>query len=255
MRQSQHYFSIINNHFLSAIYDSPKGAIRLAVLQRDLIAHLSQAPLRILDIGGGAGQMALWCASLGHEIHLIDNAAPLLESAKTAAEQADLSHRIHCIHADIFNLNAELTQNAFDVVLCHAVLEWIENGEKLIQIALSNLKANGLFSFMFYNRSALEFTHHVYGNFDYINNGLRAKRRAKLTPDYPRTLEWVRAEMANYPVLEQQMSGVRCFYDYMKPKDRAANSLEAIIAHELSLSRRQEFLAVARYLHGVWQKT
>ncbi len=37
-----------------------KGAIRLAVLQADLVEALPQRPLRVLDIGAGLGHMSLW---------------------------------------------------------------------------------------------------------------------------------------------------------------------------------------------------
>ena len=61
------YFNRIGGHFLKNIYATAKGRIRLAVLQRDLAPLLGGEALRILDVGGGAGQMALWYASLGHE--------------------------------------------------------------------------------------------------------------------------------------------------------------------------------------------
>lgn len=244
------YFSQINDHFLQAIYASPKGAIRLAVLQRDLQAILTHPPLSILDVGGGAGQMAVWCATQGHQVTLIDMSKPLLNEAQKTAQQ--LSLPIELIQGNALALDEILGARQFDLVLCHAVLEWVAKGEKLLENCLNHVKPGGLLSLMYYNRTALEYTHHVYGNFDYIDAGLQAKKTAKLTPNYPRTRSWVQQQLARYPL--HQQSGIRCFYDYMKPKDREANSLENIIKHELNLSERSEFLPVARYIHELRRK-
>ena len=56
------YFDHLGARFAQRIYDSPKGAIRLAVLQRDLQQWLpallqAESPLHILDIGAGLGQI------------------------------------------------------------------------------------------------------------------------------------------------------------------------------------------------------
>lgn len=252
MPRAENYFAAIDAHFLKAIYDSPKGAIRLAVLQRDLAPLLNQEPLKILDIGGGAGQMALWCAGLGHEVTLIDQSPPLLAKAQAAAQVAHLS--LHCLEADALSLPPELAVGEFDLVLCHAVLEWVAQGEALFAACVKALKKGGCLSFMFYNRLALEFTQHVFGNFDYVDAGLKAKKRAKLTPDYPRELQWVQTQAAAQGLQALSISGIRCFYDYMKPKDREANTPENIIAHEVALSERAEFLPIARYIHSLWRK-
>ena len=63
------YFDHLGARFAQRIYDSPKGAIRLAVLQRDMqqwLPALMQAdtPLRILDIGAGLGQISGWLAHI-----------------------------------------------------------------------------------------------------------------------------------------------------------------------------------------------
>lgn len=250
MPRADNYFADIDSHFLRAIYATPKGAIRLAVLQRDLAPHLAPQNLHILDIGGGAGQMALWCAALGHRVTLIDRSEPLLEQAQRSAIAMHAAERINFICADA--LSGIAAVNEYDGVLCHAVLEWVEHGEKLLQICANALKPNGFFSLMYYNRTALEYTHHVFGNFAYVDAGLKAKKRAKLTPDYPRTAAWVQTQLEGLPLIAQ--SGIRCFYDYMKPKDREANTLEAIVQHELALSSRTAFLPVARYIHELRRK-
>ncbi|MDX8384000.1 MAG: hypothetical protein R8M45_07960, partial [Ghiorsea sp.] len=58
-------FDDLANHFKKRIYGSRKGAIRLAVLQRDLqenIPELAENRLKVLDIGAGMAQMSIGLA-------------------------------------------------------------------------------------------------------------------------------------------------------------------------------------------------
>ena len=240
-------FDRIGAVFLKNIYATAKGRIRLAVLQRDLQPLLAGAPLRILDVGGGAGQMALWYASLGHEVVVADRSQVLLDEGRAAAQTLGLA--VDFVHADAFQLADALNDATFDLVCCHAVLEWIEDGAALLAACAARVKAGGHFSLMYYNRRALVFAQHVFGNFDYLDRGLRPYRKtAKLTPDYPREPESVAAWRV-------RRSAIRCFHDYMKPHDRARHDDAEIVARELALSASEDYLPVARYIHELRRKT
>ena len=243
-------FDRIGAVFLKNIYATAKGRIRLAVLQRDLEPLLAGAPLRILDVGGGAGQMALWYASLGHEVVVADRSQLLLDEGCAAAQTLGLA--VDFVHADAFQLEDALGGATFDLVCCHAVLEWVEDGAALLAACAARLKAGGHLSLMYYNRRALVFAQHVFGNFDYLDRELRPYRKtAKLTPEYPREAETVAAWLDGLGLQRERRSAIRCFYDYMKPHDRARHRDEAIVARELALSGCEEYLPVARYIHEI----
>ena len=60
-------FSDMTHKFKKNIYGTPKGKIREAVLKRDLEENLywlkqNSDPKRIIDVGGGQGQLALYFA-------------------------------------------------------------------------------------------------------------------------------------------------------------------------------------------------
>ncbi|NIR50041.1 MAG: methyltransferase domain-containing protein [Phycisphaerae bacterium] len=58
---------------------------------KEVIRHTIPAPpARILDVGGGTGPYALWLASLGYEVHLIDPVADLVNEARLRSEKATL---------------------------------------------------------------------------------------------------------------------------------------------------------------------
>ncbi|MDO4643924.1 MAG: methyltransferase domain-containing protein [Cardiobacteriaceae bacterium] len=253
MKYDNNYFDHIGSHFLKNIYATAKGRIRLAVLQRDLQPLLIDQKLHILDIGGGAGQMALWYASLGHQVIVVDISNTLLDEGKRVAQKLGLPIKFIC--ADIFRLDEVLADTRFDLVCCHAVLEWIEDAAALLNICAARMTSGGYLSLMFYNHSALLFAQHVFANFDYINRRLRPYRKtAKLTPTYPCEPEFIAAQLDTLKLLRVQRSAIRCFYDYMKPHDRERHTLDTLIAYELTLSSSEKYINVARYIHELRQK-
>lgn len=249
MQRGGNYFERIGGHFQKNIYQRGKGEIRLAVLQRDLTPILEGSRKRLLDVGGGAGQMALWCAASGHSVTVLDQSPSLLKTAQAQAGMLGLSGQIETVVGDGLQLAELLTGQQYDGVLCHALLEWVEEGEKLLDQCLSVLRPGGFFSLMFYNRLALDFIQHVYGNFDYIERDYQIKGKAKLTPDWPRDPATISRWLEKRGLSRKRRSGIRCFYDYMKPRDRERHMLETLIERELQLSQEALYLPVARYVH------
>ena len=69
------------------------------------------------------------------------------------------------------------------------------------ETALTQLKTllalGGTLSFMFYNRNAKLFANAIYGNFDYIERGLKVKKTAWPSPQNPLVPDEVQ-NMLNY---------------------------------------------------------
>lgn len=244
------YFDRIGAHFLHNIYATAKGRIRLAILQDDLLPRLQGEPLQLLDIGGGGGQMALWYASLGHQVTVVDVSHTLLKEGRAAAQALGLDKQVQFIAGDAFALNDVLGDKQYDGVCCHAVLEWVADGEGLLAACAARIKAGGFLSLMYYNRRALVFAQHVFGNFAYLDRDLQPYRKtAKLTPDYPRDPQQVSDWLDGLQLMRHKRSAVRCFYDYMKAHDRARHSVEELVARERALAGEASYLGVARYIH------
>ncbi|KAF1061203.1 MAG: tRNA 5-carboxymethoxyuridine methyltransferase [Pseudomonas citronellolis] len=146
------HFDALATRFAEKIYGGAKGAIRLAVLQADLAECLPDRPLRILDIGAGLGHMALWLAERGHQLTLAEPAAPMLDGARERFAAA--SQPATFIQAPWQDLLGELTE-PYDLVLCHAVLEWLAEPEAILPVLHQLTRADGLLSLAFYNRDAL----------------------------------------------------------------------------------------------------
>lgn len=250
-------FNQLSQHFLKNIYGGIKGEIRLAILIRDLTNILPMISadfkqINVLDLGGGAGQMAIFLANLGCKVCLVDSSQELLNKAKENAKNLQINN-ITFVNQDIFVFAKENNQ-FFDLVLCHAVLEWVEDGEELLQLCVGKIKNNGYFSLLTYNKNALFFAQHVFGNFDYLDQNLITKKPAKLTPKYPRDLKFLFNQINNINLKIVKQSNIRCFYDYMKKADADRHSNNRIIEYEINLSDQLEYQSVARYLHFLLQK-
>jgi S-adenosylmethionine-dependent methyltransferase len=89
-----------------------------------------------------------------------------------------------------FRISQHVT-GTFDLVLCHAVLEWLAEPRQTLLGLFPFVKAGGILSLLFYNRHGLLFQSLVVGNFDYVRLGLRKKRQTALTPTNPQLPEQV----------------------------------------------------------------
>ncbi|HUO16024.1 MAG TPA: class I SAM-dependent methyltransferase [Verrucomicrobiae bacterium] len=82
----QHYAQVSESSRLS----TGVFQIERARTQELILRHLPPAPATVFDIGGGAGAYALWLASRGYQVYLIDPVPQHVEQARAAsAAQAE----------------------------------------------------------------------------------------------------------------------------------------------------------------------
>ncbi|NKF51198.1 methyltransferase domain-containing protein [Shewanella sp. WXL01] len=246
-------FDKFTQKFTKNIYGTTKGEIRAAVLWRDLIPaieSLSKPKLRILDAGGGFGYLSQKLAKLGHEIVLCDISENMLEQAKAQIAASDSQLDITLVHSAIQDLSvAELGQ--FDLVMCHAVAEWLQDAQATLDGLRQFIKPNGLFSLMFYNKEALRFHSLVSGNLDYVAKGLKVKKKIGLTPNYPLYINDVRQWFNDWQMELVCQSGVRVINDYLKQSLPVNFDKNQLIEMELKYSQREPYLSLGRYVHFI----
>ena len=249
-------FDDLARRFSANIYGSPKGKIRLAILQEDLDTLLSHFPantsLKILDAGCGLGYMALYLAQQGHEVVLCDHSAEMLQRAKQLfAEQAPAA-KVTFIESPVQTLQQHV-QGQFDLVLFHAVLEWLNEPQRTLEGLVSFLRPGGYFSLLFYNRNSLVMRNLLRGNFRKLASEQYAGDPNSLTPTNPllpeEVYKWL--EVLGLTVLSR--TGVRIIYDYLSRETREQRSLEDIIEMERRFCRQEPFLALGRYMHVLAQ--
>lgn len=241
------HFDELATRFAEKIYGGAKGAIRLAVLQADLVESLPERPLRVLDIGAGLGHMALWLAERGHQVTLAEPAAPMLDGAR--ARFADAGQHATFIQAPWQDLLGQLTE-PYDLVLCHAVLEWLAEPEAILPVLHQLTRPGGWLSLAFYNRDALVYRNLLKGHFRKMRRNSMAGEKQSLTPQKPLDPRELKVHLERLWQVENE-SGVRVFHDYMPSEFQAKAALSDMLEMELAHRRHPAFAGLGRYLHWI----
>ncbi|MEQ7919834.1 methyltransferase domain-containing protein [Xanthomonas sp. WHRI 1810A] len=242
---SDRHFDLLATRFAEKIYGGAKGAIRLAVLQADLTESLPDRPLRVLDIGAGLGHMSLWLAERGHDVTLAEPAEPMLEGARQRF--IDAGQTATFIQAPWQALPDILTER-YDLVICHAVLEWLEEPFTILPVLHQLTEPDGWLSLAFYNRDALIYRNLLKGHFRKMRRNTMAGEKQSLTPQQPLDPRELAAQLEALWRVETE-SGVRVFHDYMPVEFQAKAELADLLEMELSHRRHPAFAGLGRYLH------
>ncbi|MDN7124205.1 methyltransferase domain-containing protein [Pseudidiomarina terrestris] len=250
MRNDQS-FAGLTDKFAKNIYATAKGKIRLAVLERDLEPLYTGArPLSVLDVGAGIGQFSQNFARHGHNVVHTDIADEMVAAAREQHQAAGLSSYYSYFTAPLQELPDRIGRQQFDVVLCHAVLEWLADPASALQVLQQFLKADGALSLMFYNRNAKLMANMVFGNFDYVEADLQVKKRVRMSPQQPIAPQQLEDWLAQHKLTVMQRTGVRCFHDYLR-EPLNAERFEQLLRLELKYSQTEPFSELGRYQH--WQ--
>ncbi len=255
-------FDDLAHRFKRNVYDGLKGAVRLRVLERDFAEFIpalatsepaSQRPLRILDAGGGQGQFALTLAAQGHAVALCDISTEMLRLARQQVELQGLDN-VELIHAPIQAL-AQHIKSRFDLVLCHAVLEWVAEPRRLLRILQSLVAPGGFLSLTFYNRHSLIYKNLLRTNFKKVQKRQYRGYRGSLTPTNPLDPAEVYAWLEVEPMTVLCKSGIRVFHDYIFDKRDRERDPATLIDMELQFSRLEPYRSLGRYIHVLCQLT
>ena len=133
--------------------DTPIALLRAEARHRNpwIADELARAcgprPLRVLDLGCGAGLLTNYLAQLGHHVTGVDTTAENL----TIARERDVSGRATYTLGDACALPFE--NASFDVVCAMDLLEHVEDPERVVAEVSRLLAPSGLFFFHTFNRT------------------------------------------------------------------------------------------------------
>ena len=246
-------FDGIADEFESDIYGSTKGAVRLAVLWSvltDDVPALTDRPMHILDAGGGAGHMAVRLARLGHSVVLCDVSEEMLAKAATRAAEAGVADAIDLRHQSIQGY-ANLADRKFDLVLCHAVLEWLEDPKSAVGNLARLVKQGGRISLMFYNRFASLLKRSLAGEFeaalkDYQTGPIkRGWGKGATALDNEVVVRWLQQQDLEV----RSKAGIRIFHDHVVDKLGGPHRLARLIELEKAGCRSEPFASLGQHTH------
>lgn len=242
--------------FRDRIYGTDKGLIRLETIRRELNELLplfdNKKPLRIIDAGGGFGTYSRELAMMGNQVTVTDISEAMLDIGRKETQDLDFP-KGGCITFQklaIQELPNALEENGFDIVICHAVLEWLDTPLSVLSVLAKMLKEGGLISLLVYNRTALLYKSLIVGNYKYLESGMKpVKHRKKMTPPNPLEPSEVISALEKEGFSDLKMTGIRVFHDYMARYHLEEISSEEILKWELKYGRDPRFAHLGRYVH------
>lgn len=257
-------FDGIADYFEKKVYGGLKGDIRLAVLRRDIqaiIPTLSKQidrPLRILDMGAGLAQISIELSLQGHDVVINDISKEMISKAQYHAQQlsqnTNLTPNITWHIGSYQSLSNEL-KKPFDMILCHALIEWLEVPKYIMDFADDWLVKEGILSLCFYNPASFIYRNLIMGNFKVLENPrFKADTKKSLTPNHPVASEEVIAWLDEYRYDIVEQTGIRVFHDYVMEKRGGNANSKDIIEMELKYSKQEPFKRLGRYLHILAKK-
>ena len=246
-------FDDLAERFADRIYNTDKGRLRLEILQEDLAGLASGKPLDIWDAGCGLGQISLWLAQQQHRLTLCDISAKLLNTAKQSFKEAGIDADFYQQPAQ--SLAAELPK--FDLVINHAVLEWLAEPMQGLAAIAGQVKPGGYLSLMFYNRNAMVYQNVLRGSWRlqaiiddrYIGVGNR------LSPPNPLFPHVVTAWLRDNGFEIDCHSGIHVFSDYLAAGARAGTDKQQLYELEKQYCRLPAYRDLGRYVHLLTKKS
>ncbi len=246
-------FDGLIEQFRDRVYGTGKGDWRLGLLKQDLglLAH-QEKKIQVWDAGCGFAQISQWLARQGHSLSLCDISEKMLAEARQSFASQGLDARFY--HQSFQEYASSSGQ--FDLILFHAVLEWLANPAAGLTTVMEKVKPGGHLSLMFYNRNAMVYANVLKGSWrlkpiledSYLGKGNR------LTPPNPQYPHEIVGLLAENGFAIKAYTGVRVFSDYMNQAVLEQTDPDQLFALEEQYCRMPTYREMGRYVHILSQK-
>jgi S-adenosylmethionine-dependent methyltransferase len=240
----------------------PAGNVRTAVVWEVLSAVLAEEDttgtgLVVVDAGGGTGGFAVPLAEAGHHVTVVDPSPDSLAALQRRAAERGL--RVEALQGDLGDLPQLVAPGSADLVLCHSVLEVVDDARAALVAVAGTLRRGGRLSLLVANRDAAVLARALAGRPDEAAHALTDPHgrwgpadgtARRWTPDSIRTL------VADAGLAVEQLHGVRTVSDLVPSAvlDTEPGAASALLALERALSDRSPFLGLATQLHVLARK-
>ncbi|MFC5382242.1 class I SAM-dependent methyltransferase [Aquipuribacter nitratireducens] len=135
---------------------STRAGLREAALDRLIEPLLTDAggagPAFVVDLGGGAGTLSVRLAEHGHDVVVVDPSPDALAALDRRAREAGVAERVRGHQGDARQL-AGLLDRPVDVLLCHDVLELVDDPAATLLDVAAVLRPGGVLSLLTAQRS------------------------------------------------------------------------------------------------------
>jgi len=224
------------------------------VLQRVVAARVAttgRAELDIIDVGGGTGGFAARLAELGHNVTVVDPSPDALAAAQRRAAEQQV--RLAAIQGDADGLDHLVGDEAADLVICHSVLEYVEDPAAAMTAIASVLRPGGSVSVIAGNAVAAALHSALSGRYDQAREVLAGITgdAGSIVADGRRrfTLAGLTALIEGAGLRAGDAYGVRIFAGLLPPADPDPGSVDALRALEDEAAAYPALRDIAAKLH------
>src|SRR4051812_8982339 len=140
-----------------------RGSTRSAVVWSGLESVLHGDPRDVLDIGGGTGGLAVRVGLLGHRVTVVDPSPDALAALDRRAHERDVA--VTGRQGDLSTLLDVVAPASADVVLCHGVLEVVDDPAAALATLARVLRPGGVLSLLVAQRHAAVVARAMAGHF------------------------------------------------------------------------------------------
>jgi SAM-dependent methyltransferase len=221
-----------------------------AVLRRELDRQPGRS-LSVLDVGGGTGGFAVPLAEAGHRVTVVDASPDALAALTRRAAEAGVADRVRAHQGDEDALLDLIGPAQVDLVLCHAVLEVVDDPARVLRALAEVLRPGGAASVLVAGRAAAVLTRATNGHLDLAaallhdpdgRTGPRDTLRRRFDVDGATAL------LHTAGLRVEQTHGVRVLTDLVPPVTADADP-GTLLDLELATAARPPFRDIAAQLH------
>jgi S-adenosylmethionine-dependent methyltransferase len=237
---------------------SGRSSTRTAVVWSGLEPVLGQGegePRDVLDIGGGTGGFAVRVGALGHRVTVVDPSPDALAALDRRAREDDVA--VTGRQGDLSTLLDVVAADSADVVLCHGVLEVVDDPAAALATLARVVRPGGVLSLLVAQRHAAVVARAMAGHFQQaldllaagappgVTAGPVGRAGRRYTDDELTTL----VGEAGFAV--DAVHAVRVFTDLVPGSllDLEPGASAALVELEQAVATRPEYLPLATQLH------
>jgi S-adenosylmethionine-dependent methyltransferase len=234
---------------------SVRTAVVWNVLLEAIAARAAEVDLLdVLDLGGGTGGFAVPLAELGHRVTVVDPSPDSLAALERRAAETETGHLVRGRQGDATEVVELLGPDSVDLVLCHSVLEVVDDPADALDAVTAVLRPGGVVSLLAANRVAAVVARVAAGRLSQARHLLADPHGCAGDGD-PLTRRFTLPELhelvAGAGLAVRSTHGVRVFADAAPAAllDIDPQAAADLVALELTAADDPAYLAVATQLH------
>ncbi len=216
-------------------------------------ADEGSGPRQVVDLGGGTGGLAVRAAELGHHVTVIDPSPDALASMHRRADENNVADRVVGVQGDTSDLGDHVAPGSVDVMLCHGVLEVVDDPDQALDAIGVALRTDGVLSVVVAGRYAAVLGRALAGHLVAARTLLEAPTGdVQARPHSPR--RYTRGEildlLAAHGFTAESVHGLRVFADLVPGSvvDTEPGAQAALVELERAVAQIPELTAVAGQL-------